>query len=381
MKRWPCVGLVLGMFILVACESKHDSGHWVTATLDTYQPTRTYSGVIVPKVYRLISSPIEGHVSKLLVPYGSWVKDTQPVIQISDPSINENYINAVVDFLDKKEKQRRTHLKFEGEQSLFKAGVISKNDLENDQYEADAARIAFLRAAYTLKEKSRLIGVDYSVIEQMTLHQWPQTADQLLRQMTVNVHLPVSGRWMSPLFLKSEAGSDVSAAYVGKKVEKGQSLGAVIETDALQAKLLVDYSSLSLLKVGQAVQLHSDILGDHVHLTGQVEAVRRFDAVTPESGHQGSLMFPVIVKVNPLPKALKSSNILGISVRAKILLPSQQQLRIPMNAIHTHKGQLFVKRKGALKAIRVPVQLGYADLEYVEVREGLKAGDKVWVSD
>ena len=36
---------------------------------------------------------------------------------------------------------------------------------------------------------------------------------------------------------------------------------------------------------------------------------------------------------------------------------------------------VFVVRDG--KAARVPVKLGYADGEWLEVREGLKAGDRV----
>ena len=368
---------------LVSCQS-HDTaqkGHVVVVKSVNQHPELNYTGVIQPAHYTLVSSPIDGHVSRVVMPYGSAVKSQDVVVEISDPGVNEDYISAVVDFLDKKEKQRRAQLKVIGEKALFEAGVISRNDLENDQYEYDAARIAFLRALYTLKDKSLLIGVNYKDIEKLTLHELPTISKALSQQVTVRVQVSAPGLWISPLFLKTEEQTDLLAAHVGQKVEKGQGIGVVVASKGLQVKFLADHFSINALKKGQLVTLTSDVFPQGVQLKGVIDQIMRFDVHMPDSGGQGRLLFPVIVKIDQVPDVFKRVNLFGINTKVKVSLPLRQQIRIPIEAVTAKDQALFVVRMNAGKRQTVPVRLGAAGLKDVEVLSGLKVNDRIWVSD
>lgn len=367
----------------VSCQS-HDAaqkGHIVVVKKVNQHPELDYTGVIQPAHYTLVSSPIDGHVSRVVMPYGSVVKSKDVVIEISDPGVNEDYITAVVDFLDKKEKQRRAHLKVLGEKTLFKAGVISRNDLENDQYEYDAARIAFLRALYTLKDKSRLMGVNHQKIEKLTLHELPTISKTLSQQVTVRVQASTPGLWMSPLFLKTKEETDLLAVHVGQKVEKGQGMGVVVASKGLQVRFLADYFSINALKEGQLVTLTSDVFPRGLQLKGVIDQIMRFDVHMPDSGGQGRLLFPVIVKIDQVPDVFKKVNLFGVNAQVKVSLPLRQQIRIPIEAVAAKDQGLFVVRIKGGKRQTVPVRLGAAGLKDVEVLSGLKVNDRIWVSD
>ncbi len=142
----------------------------------------------------------------------------------------------------------------------------------------------------------------------------------------------------------------------------------IVDTSRLEATLNVPERELATLKAGLPVQLAVDALPGKT-FTGRVDRV----APVVDSG---SGTFRVIC-------AFDGGGLLQPGMFGRISIDYDQRanaLVVPRIALLDDEGDpaVFAVRDG--KAARVPVKLGYVDGEWVEVREGLKAGDQVVVA-
>ena len=151
----------------------------------------------------------------------------------------------------------------------------------------------------------------------------------------------------------------------GNFVQINTPIFRIVDNSRLEATLNVPEREIATLRAGQPVQLTADALPGQ-NFTGIVDRIApvvdagsgTFRVVTAFSG--GGLLQP------------------GMFGRIKIDYDKRADaLVIPRSALLDDDSDPAVFAVRAGKAARVPVKLGYMDGEWVEVRQGLKAGDGV----
>ena len=155
---------------------------------------------------------------------------------------------------------------------------------------------------------------------------------------------------------------------LGNLVQINTPIFTIVDTSRLEATLNAPEREIETLKAGQAVQLTVDAL------PGKVFA-GRIDRVSPVVD-SGSGTFRVIC-------AFDGGGVLQPGMFGRIRINYDQRanaLVIPRTALLEDGGTPAVFTVKAGKAARAELKLGYVDGEWVEVREGLRAGDPVVVA-
>lgn len=154
----------------------------------------------------------------------------------------------------------------------------------------------------------------------------------------------------------------------GNLVQINTPIFTIVDTSRLEATLNAPEREIETLKAGQAVQLTVDALPGKV-FDG------RIDRVSPVVD-SGSGTFRVIC-------AFDGGGLLQPGMFGRIRINYDQRanaLVIPRTALLEDGGTPAVFTVKAGKAVRAELKLGYVDGEWVEVREGLRAGDPVVVA-
>ncbi|GAB1407376.1 efflux RND transporter periplasmic adaptor subunit [Thermomonas brevis] len=154
----------------------------------------------------------------------------------------------------------------------------------------------------------------------------------------------------------------------GNLVQISTPLFTIVDTSRLEATLNAPEREIETLKQGQAVLLSVDALPGK-----QFEG--RIDRVSPVVD-AGSGTFRVVC-------AFEGDGLLQPGMFGRIRIDYDQRanaLVIPRNALLEDGGAPSVYAVRDAKAVRTAVQLGYAEGEWVEVREGLREGDPVVVA-
>lgn len=155
---------------------------------------------------------------------------------------------------------------------------------------------------------------------------------------------------------------------LGNLVQINTPIFTIVDTSRLEATLNAPEREIETLKAGQAVQLTVDALPGKV-FDGHI------DRVSPVVD-SGSGTFRVIC-------AFDGGGLLQPGMFARIRINYDQRanaLAIPRSALLEDGGNpaVFTVKDG--KAARVELKLGYVDGEWVEVRDGLRAGDPVVIA-
>lgn len=376
--------LLVWVSLLSACNEDKPStkAKILTVNYSQFTPDSHFNGVVKPSSYQIVTSPVEGHITNVLVPYGTPVKTDQPLFILTDPQINSDYVSAVINFLENKEKLRKSENKLAGEKELFNAGILPRNQLEDDQYNYDAAHVAYMRSLFDLRQKSKLVGEAATPIQSLTLHHLKEISKAISKHFSVKVVANSHGRWMSPLIMAGQSKSDLSAVHLGQKVEKGQLLGVLVKEHApLLIRFLVDQTKINQFKKGYKLSIVSPLFQYQV-FTGHILRIGRFDAVHAQQSHSGALLFPIIGVISQMPTAIPAVALLGTEVKVTVHQPQQKQIRLPISAIKFKQKKAYVTKILANgRQQLVPVVLGHARLSDVEIRSGLSAGEKVLLHD
>jgi membrane fusion protein (multidrug efflux system) len=151
----------------------------------------------------------------------------------------------------------------------------------------------------------------------------------------------------------------------GNFVQINTPIFRIVDADRLEATLNVPERELATMKAGLPVQLQVDALPGK----GFAGTVDRVSPVVDA----GSGTFRVVC-------AFDNGGVLQPGMFGRIRIDYDRRadaLAVPRGALLDDEAQPAVYTIRAGKAVRVPLQIGYVDGEWVEVRSGLKAGDQV----
>jgi HlyD family secretion protein len=343
--------------------------------------TRRGLGTLVPEEISVVPASTSGRVLKRLVLAGENVTPDTVIIELSSPEVQQQLKDAELAFnaaeaalktrrvdlesqlLTQKSQAaaiesqyQQAKLQYESYEPLAKEGLYSPLLLK--QYGASAKELA----ARSELEKQRTEMIAQNMKSQMSVAQ--SALDQarellnLRKEQAANLRVKAGLRGILQELL----------VEVGVQVNIGTPLARVSDPTRLKAMVRIAETQARDIQTGQkaVIDLRS------IEIPGRV--TRKDPSVV-----DGTIMIEVQL-IGDLPKdAVPSLNVDGTIELSR--LPNVLKMQRPAFGQENSKVKLFRMEPDDIHAVAVTVELGQTSVTEVEIRGGLKAGDKVIVSD
>jgi HlyD family secretion protein len=338
-------------------------------------------GKLVPEENTWVPAVTEGRVEKKLVEPGARVKPDTILLELSNPQLEQETINAewdwkaeessYADLTVRLERERLTQaadmakLESEHEQAVLrcdanaeleKSGLISKLDVKRDSANAQ-------ELANRLQIEKQRLAIYKESIEAQLAQQRTRIDQRHALYVLKNSQLDQ---------LKVRAGVagvlQLIQVDVGQRVAPGANLARVANPNKLKAELNIPETQAKDIQIGQEVSIDTR----NGLIPGRVS---RIDPAVKD----GTVTVGVRME-GELPKGARPD----LSVDGTIVL---EKLDDVVYVGHPVQGQpesqvsVFKLDPDGKGASRVTVKLGRSSVNAIEIREGLKPGDQVILSD
>jgi HlyD family secretion protein len=343
--------------------------------------TRRGLGTLVPEDISVVPATTSGRVVKRLALPGTNVSSDTVILELSSPEVQQQLKDAELAFnaaeaalktrkvdlesqlLTQKSQAaaiesqyQQAKLQYESYEPLAKEGLYSPLLLK--QYGASAKELA----ARSELEKQRVAMITENMKTQMAVAQ--SALDQarellnLRKEQAANLRVRAGLRGILQELL----------VEVGVQVNIGTPLARVSDPTRLKAMVRIAETQAKDIQPGQkaVIDLRS------------IEIPGRVTRIDP-SVVDGTRVVEVQL-IGDLPKdAVPSLNVDGTIELSR--LPNVLKMQRPAFGQENSKVKLFRMEPDDIHAVAVTVELGQTSVTEVEIRGGLKAGDKVIVSD
>jgi len=338
-------------------------------------------GKLVPEENTWVPAVTEGRVEKKLVEPGARVKPDTILLELSNPQLEQETINAewdwkaeessYADLTVRLERERLTQaadmakLESEHEQAVLrcdanaeleKSGLISKLDVKRDSANAQ-------ELANRLQIEKQRLAIYKESIEAQLAQQRTRIDQRHALYVLKNSQLDQ---------LKVRAGVagvlQLIQVDVGQRVAPGANLARVANPNKLKAELNIPETQAKDIQIGQEVSIDTR----NGLIPGRVS---RIDPAVKD----GTVTVGVRME-GELPRGARPD----LSVDGTIVL---EKLDDVVYVGHPVQGQpesqvsVFKLDPDGKGASRVTVKLGRSSVNAIEIREGLKPGDQVILSD
>jgi HlyD family secretion protein len=337
------------------------------------------TGVVVPQTEQVLSSPVDARLLRILKKAGSAVKKGDPIVELD--------VNASVLAVDtlgqdlalKANQQARSRLSLENTLSELNAQVeIKKLQLESARLEHQRNRQLFdqgLSSEEVLRKSEmaeKQAGIELQRLEASRLNAQASTRAELEGLVLELSKLQKAHQEARRVLGLAAPTADRDGVITwtlteeGSTVRKGDVVARIADLSAFRVDASVSDAYASRISAGLPVQVRVD---DRM-LDGQVTDVL-------PTVQNGVITVRVALK-NPSDASLRPN------LRVEVFIVTGHRAR----ALRVRKGsstsgegvqQVFVVRGD--RAERMRVRFGIASFDFVEVVEGLAAGDEVIVSD
>jgi HlyD family secretion protein len=339
------------------------------------------SGSVVPKLERTILAPVEGTLAEWLVAEGDEVTEGATLGTLTSKTLGQEVADAEKEVqtaqlaleklgLEQTSSTRTLTLELDRSQTalqqaeaelvttqqLFDAGAESQNKLDEVTLKVQQARED--AESKTLAQQTATQTNDLANQEAQLKLEQAQTklANVSDKQTQLTLAAPVTGRVMK---LSATVGQGVTAQTLLATVASSQDVRVVAKLPEAQA---------SRLSVGQVANLK---IGEATY-PGSVVQI----SPNAESGQNGPVV-PVYLGFDAVPEGIR----IGASSSVEIEVGRKDDaLFLPRGAYLSTGGERFVYLVNGETATRTETIFGLVDGNNVEVREGLKLGDKIVVS-
>jgi HlyD family secretion protein len=343
--------------------------------------TRRGLGTLVPEAINVVPASTSGRVLKRLVLAGESVTPDTVIIELTSPEAQQQLKDAELAFkaaeaalktrkvdLDSQlltqksqaaaieSQYQQAKLQYESYEPLAKQGLWSP--LLMKQYAASAKELA----ARSELEKQRTEMIAQNMQAQMSVAQ--SALDQarellnLRREQASNLRVKAGLRGIMQEVLVEE----------GVQVQVGTPLARVSDPTRLRADVRIAETQARDILPGQkaVIDLRS------IEIPGRVRSI---DPSVVDGTRRVEIQL-----IGELPKdAVPSLNVDGTIELSR--LPNVLKMQRPAFGQENSKVKLFRMEPDDIHAVAVTVELGQTSVTEVEIRGGLKAGDKVIVSD
>lgn len=380
-------GLCLGMsLILTACgttpvKQNLVNVHVIKAVTDSITTNVEYASKLKPIQEITISPKIAGKVATIQADVGNEVQkgqvlftldssDAQAQLQQQQANLEGNQVNYAKakgsafeqQLLQAEQTQQNSQLTYNSasdtydkDQTLYTAGAISKQNLDDDKQKLDAATIA-LNSANTslnlLKEQSGPQSIQSAAAQVAQAESSVNYAALQVQNTTITS--PISGTVSTRTVDVGEIASNANPAFT------------VIDTKTVVVEVNVPDKMIVQLKKGQTVSVKISALNDKL-FTGTI------NLISPAADSKTN-SYVVDVNLDNPQNELKSG------MFARVILPAEQKnnvLTVPNEAITMEDGVAYVYTVNKNTVNKISVQIGISNDKVTEIVSGLKPGDNI----
>jgi len=302
-------------------------------------------GTIEPKKEIKVKSIVSGIVEKVYFKIGDYIKKGDPLFKISPTPTPLEYAEAKRQMeisevsLNKIKRERDRKLK------LYKSEIISASEMDNieSQYKEEILRYKIAMEKFKLLEKGKI----------------------KLYNKNINsiIKSPISGIVLSQNVYEGEPVVPLTS------YQPGTELCSMADMRSMLFKGTVDEIDVGKLSTGMKAEIEIGALPD-VSIEGILERI------SPRAKKDGnSTLFDIeILIVRQGGKVLRS----GYSATAHIKIKEKKGvLLIPERLVIFENNKKFVEMMKDGKPIKKEIKTGLSDGLNIEVREGLKIGEKI----
>ena len=335
------------------------------------------TGTVVPEVERVLSSPLDARVLRILQRPGAQLRAGDAVAELD---ISESVLaleKVIKDLKVKDNEQAQTRLTLEkslvdldgqievkelqlqsaqarlaGDQQLFREGLLARDALSRSELALKQAQIELtqLRNERRNAERATSVEIDGLALERGSLDKEAAQARRLLDLSTTKSDRDGVLTWV----LSQE----------GALVRKGDVIARIADLSSFRVDGTVSDVHAGRLRAGMPMVIRIndiDLPGTVSEVYPTVEnGVIRFTAALAQPSHPAlrpSLRGDVLIVTDRKPRGLK----------------------VKRGPFADNARQAFVVRGD--RAVRVPIELGLAGLDDIEVRSGVSEGDELIISD
>ena len=358
----PLPGLIglplLGLIALAGCGAKPPARPPLVVQVETigeasFSPTIEVVSVLASTTDVTLRPEADGRVVKILATQGQRVKAGQPILVLDNVQPRAELNSSVAE-------ARKDRVNAERYIFLNQQGAVSTRD--RDFYVTQA-----IQSSQTVRADAATLGYKY-------------------------VTAPIAG----------EIG-DLDSVKLGDYIRQGQAITGIVDNSTLWTLMDVPATQASGVRLGQAVLLQSQ---GNPPVNGSGKVV----FISPYFGVSGSTSSPNTVLVKAEFPNLTGKLKTGQSVRNRIITGTSRKLSVPVQAVMMQAQQPFVYRifplsqvlpkikastqippaqKQKLEAlppqtpivVQTPVRLGQLENNSYPLLSGLRAGDRVVVSN
>ncbi len=338
-------------------------------------------GKLVPEEIRWVPAATEGRVEEIFLKPGARVAPNTILLELSNSQLEQETVNAEWDWkaaetsyedlkvtLESEEltqvseiariesEYRQAQLRYEADLELAEQGLVSGLDLKLKKETAaqldNRLRIEKKRLDIRKKSITAQLAVQQTRIEQ--LHAIYALKKSQLDQLQVRAGVNGVLQLLS--------------VEVGQRVAPGTNLARVADPNRLKAELSIAETQAKDIQIGQEVSIDTR----NSIIPGMVS---RIDPAVID----GTVTVDVALKAE-LPKGARPD----LSVDGTIVLERLEDVVYvgrPVQGQADSQIGLFKLDPDGKRAIRVTVKLGRSSVNTIEVKEGLKPGDQVILSD
>jgi len=339
--------------------------------------------VPIPEDVRLIPAETDCRVEKILILPGTPVKPDSLIMELSNPQVVQEALNADLDLKSAEAEYHNTKAKVDSDLMNLKAEAATvENDYENAKRDATAnkelAKIGVLSdsALKASLAKEKEMATRHQIEEDRIAEATKAVETQLeVQQATIQQKRALSDlkhRQLDALKVRAGITGVLQGAdppvQVGQRVTQGTILAKVVQPDHLKAELKIPETQAKDILIGQYAEIdtHNGIVKG---------TVSRIDP----SVQNGTVT--VDVKFDEaLPKWVRPD----LSVDGTITLERLNNvLYVGRPAFGQEKStvSMFKIDPDGKSATRVKVELGRSSVNTIEILGGLKEGDQVILSD
>lgn len=363
--------IFLALFLLAGCPSgkKNTSAKVVVEDYD-----HSWSGAsrLLPKNVTYIVSPSEAYITEFGLGYGREVKKGDSLLVLSDPKIQDDFTNAIIEYLKNKDKVLHDKKKLEGEKEMLKAGILSEDEYWTQQSAHQDSYIAFVKSKLHLQEITSLVGVDYHDIAKIKVSDLSKVAKLLVKKVSVKITAPKSGL----LLPRGEADKDSSKPLeLGQKLEKGEIAAAIADQGSYKVKVLIpdNFSRVISDKSKASISDNHGLIIKAKIVDFQPYLFQVKD---------GKRMFPVTIDlILPKPPLLIPDVYVGMPVNVKLVFDHKKYKKLPIQSLGYKDEKYFVEKKDTFGTTKIRVKVVGTDEISVYFIGNIDVGEEVVLHD
>jgi len=366
-------------------DTKKQKAQIVTAKMQTPITRLYFDGTLNPLHTDNVLSPVDGRVVNKHFEYGQRVAKGQVVVVINSTQLEQSFRTAVQSYLEKKATFANSIESYQGEQALYKAGVVSREDFLSNQNSFENTVLDFYTAKIALEKVLKKAQIDPKTIEDLTIADTTRVR-KLFRTQFNHILVKSDGAGVALFPIPGQGGSGGSddssngRIEVGTQVKEGQLLISVGDLTGFSATVQVSEININRIKPGMPVTITGDAFPG-LTLQGVVTQVASQANPSDDGSGNGLSMFTVNVKIPHITKSDRALIHVGMTAHIAFAIKGKPRIVLPINAVFQKDGQNRVTLMENGKTKAVPVLTGPTMPSGVTIISGIKPGDKVVVRD